>query len=617
MDQLERIGKYQVVRPLGQGGFGEVFLVRHPELAVLRAVKMLRYGTEGRRLEEAVLQAQLEHERIVRCMDVGMQEGRPYLVMEYLPGGSLEDLLAQGPLETPRALAIARDVALALAHAHSQNVIHRDLKPANVLLTEEGRAKIADFGLARLLDQGSKRHTKLAGTVHYLAPEQLGGEANPQSDLWALGCLLYEMISGQPPFMANGDYQTMKAIAEGDPDPLEAPAEVTEIVLELLGKDPAQRPATAEEVARRLAGLSAPSQVAPPRRVGPVTMEADDWPTQGGGPGRTFSQLAALGDELVELWTWQAPGPIVSPPAVCRGRVYYGTVQGLVVCLDLLSGKPLWQHDCGVNAFPSPAAMGTACLAVSYDGTVHALSAFDGGVLWQARPGGALAAPPLMCPAGVAVADMDGGVYLLDPAGGDTRAYWDLGAAVEASPLFVGGLLVAATMEGRAAALDPASGEAAWSLEIGGPVEAAPVASQGAVFLADRLGGLCCLDQASGAERWQVQVGGPTVASPAVDEIGLLVADLDGRVSQLDPASGQPGWQRRLGAPLSAAVAAAGALAVAADRGGSLVLLERSDGREVARAELGVPLAAAPVVWREVVIAATIDGMVYALGQGE
>ncbi len=617
MDQLERIGKYQVVRPLGQGGFGEVFLVRHPELAVLRAVKMLRYGTEGRKLEEAVLQAQLEHERIVRCMDVGQQDGRPYLVMEYLPGGSLEDLLADGPLEVSRALAIGRDVSLALAHAHAQNVIHRDLKPANVLLTQQGRAKIADFGLARLLDQGPKHHTKVAGTVCYLAPEQLGGEANPQSDLWALGCLMYEMISGQPPFLGSGDYQTMKAIAEGDPQPLEAPPEVTQLVSDLLSKDPAQRPANAEEVARRLARLAAPGTDAAPRRVGPVTMESDDWPTLGGDPGRTSSKLAALGDQLAELWRWQAPGAIVSPAALCRGRVFFTTVDGLVLCLDLLSGKLLWRHDCGVNAFPAPVAMGTACLAVSYDGTVHALSAFDGAVLWQVRPGGAIGTSPLMCPAGVAVADVDGGVYLLDPANGDTRAYWDLGAAVEASPLFTDDLLVAATMEGQVAALDPGDGEAVWSLELGQPVEAAPAASQGAVFLLGRQGDLWCVDGASGAERWRVQVGAPTVAAPVVDDQGILVVDLHGGVTHLDPASGQHSWQRRLSAPLSAAAAAAGSLAVAADRGGCLVVLERSEGREVTRVDLGAPLAASPVVWREVVIAVSTDGMVCALGQGE
>lgn len=226
----------------------------------------------------------------------------------------------------------------------------------------------------------------------------------------------------------------MKAIAEGDPQPLEAPPEVTQLVSDLLSKDPAQRPANAEEVARRLARLAAPGTDAAPRRVGPVTMESDDWPTMGGDPGRTSSKLAALGDQLAELWRWQAPGAIVSPAALCRGRVFFTTVDGLVLCLDLLSGKLLWRHDCGVNAFPAPVAMGTACLAVSYDGTVHALSAFDGAVLWQVRPGGAIGTSPLMCPAGVAVADVDGGVYLLDPANGDTRAYWDLGAAVEASP---------------------------------------------------------------------------------------------------------------------------------------------------------------------------------------
>lgn len=617
MDQLERIGKYQVVRPLGQGGFGEVFLVRHPELAVLRAVKMLRFGTEGHKLEEAVLQAQLEHERIVRCMDVGVQEGRPYLVMEYLPGGSLADLLDNGPLDLQRALNITRDLALALAHAHSQNVIHRDLKPANVLLTEDGRAKIGDFGLARLLDQGDSHQTKLAGTVAYLAPEQVTGEAGPLSDLWSLGCLLYEMIAGRPPFLNDADFHTMRAIVESEPDPLAAPPEVASLVLALLSKDPAARPASAQEVARRLAPLIAPSANSAPKRVGPMTMVSDDWPTLGGDAGRTSAKLPGLGRRLGELWRFEAPSAVVSQPALCRSKLIFGCTEGQVICLDLVNGKQAWSYDCGANAFPPVVAMGTACLAVSYDGTAHALGVAGGQSIWRAKPGHEVAAAPLMSPAGVVVADMNGGVYVLGSADGETSAYWDLGAPIEAAPLWTGQLVVAVTTTGLAAGLDPASGKMVWSRDLGQAVEAAPTLGQGSLFVLGREGELHCLDVGSGTERWRTQASGPAVASPVVDENGLLIVDLDGRVFSLDRADGRQRWQRRLAAPLSAAPALAGGLAVLADRAGSLTLIDRAEGEEVLRLDLGAPFAASPLVWREVVITAAVDGVVCALGPGE
>lgn len=617
MDQLERIGKYDVVRPLGMGGFGEVFLVRHPELAVLRAVKMLRYGTGGPQLEEAVLQAQLEHERIVRCMDVGTQEGRPYLVMEYLPGGSLADLLEKGPLEIDRALTIARDLALALAHAHSQSVIHRDLKPANVLLTDEGRAKIADFGLARLLDQQSQHQSGIAGTVNYLAPEQLSGEATPKSDLWSLGCLLQEMINGRPPFAGKGDYHTMKAIAEQDPEPVSAPAEVSALVRTLLSKEPSGRPASAELVAEELGRLVNSAKPAPARQTGPVTMESDDWPMVGGDPGRSFSKMPDLARSLVELWRYQAPGPVLSPPAICRGRIFLGTTEDKVVCLDMISGRAGWAFDCGANAFPSPVAMGTACLAVSHDGTVHALGAANGRVIWQARPGGEMLAPPSLTGFGVVAADLEGWLYVLDPAAGDTKAAWNLGSPVEAAPLVAGSMIVAAAISGRVVAVDPLADGMIWSQELGDTVEAAPAARQGALFVQCVGGGLHCLDLDTGAERWRAQVGAPAVAAPVIDENGLLTADMEGLVTSLDPSSGQLRWQRRLAAPLSAAPCAAGALAVLAERGGGLTLLERTEGEEVFRVDLGTPLAASPVVWRDVVIAAAVDGLVHALGRGE
>ena len=174
------IGKYQVERSLGRGEFGQVFLAKHPTLPLYRAVKLFNAAGQGEDfLREARLQAGLEHERIVKIVDVGLHLERPYLVMEHAPGGGLDALLASGPLEPSRAAALAGDVALALEQAHADSVVHRDLKPGNILLDKNGRAKVADFGLARLLTRNASHQTRLAGTPKLHGPGAVKGRGLP------------------------------------------------------------------------------------------------------------------------------------------------------------------------------------------------------------------------------------------------------------------------------------------------------------------------------------------------------------------------------------------------------------------------------------------------------
>src|SRR6185436_4316255 len=228
------IGPYRVIRPLGRGGMGEVFLAYDPRLDRQVAIKRIRPGSDdperrARFLREARVTAALSHPCIVQVFDFPSDEGADHIVMEYVPGTSLRDLLQQGPLPLYARLRIAAAVAEGLAYAHGRGVVHRDLKTENVLVTPDGEVKIADFGIARrhpaaagdATDETLTQEGMVVGTRRVMSPEQACGEPpDSRSDLFSFGVLLYELFTGQSPFLADTPSGTVQRILTHRPKPL-------------------------------------------------------------------------------------------------------------------------------------------------------------------------------------------------------------------------------------------------------------------------------------------------------------------------------------------------------------------------------------------------------------
>jgi len=254
---------YEIVRKLGEGGMGVVFLARQAGFGRLVALKMLRAGGQAterdrRRFRtEAEAIGRLTHPGIVQVHEVGEHDGEPFFSMEFCPGGSLRDRLHDHPLSPPDAAGIVRALAEAIAVAHKAGVLHRDLKPANVLLTEAGGAKIADFGLARKLDDaGQTAPGAILGTPSYMAPEQARGDADLTAavDVYALGAVLYECLTGRPPFRAATAWETVGQVMSGEvvsPRQLngKVPRDLETVCLRALHKEPARRYASAQDLA--------------------------------------------------------------------------------------------------------------------------------------------------------------------------------------------------------------------------------------------------------------------------------------------------------------------------------------------------------------------------------
>ena len=298
-----RLGPYEILSPLGAGGMGEVYRARDPRLGREVAIKVLpaSFSADPDRLrrfeQEARAAGILNHPNITAVYDVGEVDGAPYVVSELLEGETLRSVLAGGKLPPRRALDFALQIARGLAAAHEKGIVHRDLKPENLFLTKDGRIKILDFGLAKLThaDPRSPEVTSaptmtavtepgvVLGTVGYMSPEQVRGEAaDHRSDIFSLGTVLYEMLSGRRPFHGDSAIETMNAILKEDPPDvaLNVPAGVDRILTHCLEKNRDDRFQSARDLAfdlEALSGISAPTPALPAagaRRLSPMVLGA-------------------------------------------------------------------------------------------------------------------------------------------------------------------------------------------------------------------------------------------------------------------------------------------------------------------------------------------------------
>jgi len=243
--------RYRLDERLGAGSTSEVWAARDLELDRCVALKLLARAADPVRFRrEARAIAGLSHPNVCTLYDFGETDGRPFIVLEYLPGGSLDDRIPDGrPLADEVTERIARELAAGLAHAHDRGVVHRDLKPANVLFDAAGRAKLADFGLARLEDAPSLTSAgTVLGTAAYIAPEQVAGlPVTPATDVYSFGVILFRMLTGRLPFEA-ADAVTLASMHRDRPAPLvtdlrpDAPARLESLTFASLAKSAADRP---------------------------------------------------------------------------------------------------------------------------------------------------------------------------------------------------------------------------------------------------------------------------------------------------------------------------------------------------------------------------------------
>jgi Tol biopolymer transport system component/predicted Ser/Thr protein kinase len=334
------LGHYRIIRLLGTGGMGEVYLAEDTKLGRPIALKTLppELTADAARRErferEARAVASLNHPSIVTLHSIDQVEGTPFLTMEYVDGKPLGDLIPKKGLALDRLLKIAIPLADAVGAAHQRGILHRDLKPANVMVTSDGRVKVLDFGLAKLQDdvrtaealptQELTGEGRIVGTVAYMSPEQAEGKTVDQrSDVLSLGVLLYELATGQRPFTGDTSLSVLSAILKDSPRPVpelrpDLPRDFTRIVKRALNKDPEERYQSAKDLRNDLHAVQddlSSGEFARPAPAAALLVKRTLTPT-------TLAALAAAGVAAVALWALTTRSPSVTPTAPAQAEIW-------------------------------------------------------------------------------------------------------------------------------------------------------------------------------------------------------------------------------------------------------------------------------------------------------
>ena len=363
----ERIGDYEIIQILGAGGMGQVYKVRNILSHRIEAMKVLLPNLEGdpgladRFLNEIKVQATLDHPNIAKLHTAMRAGNQLVMVMEFVDGTSLSQVLQSGPLPPSTAAAYAAEVLDALGYAHAHGVIHRDIKPANIMLTSGGQIKLMDFGIARVqADRHLTQTGSTVGSLFYMSPEQIkGGDPDGRSDLYSLGITMYEMVTGRRPFLGDSDFQIMSAHLQQAPmAPIEVipgiPTVLSDIILMAIEKEPAARFQSAGAFRAALASAF-PAAVTPTRTMLPVTAA----PVAGTAlPIITPPPLPRAEPPPA------AAAPWVIPPAPARSRrglyMALGSVVTLAVLVAAVVEGPKLMHGGAADAQGVPASAATS-----------------------------------------------------------------------------------------------------------------------------------------------------------------------------------------------------------------------------------------------------------------
>ncbi|TKJ31615.1 MAG: protein kinase [Chloroflexi bacterium B3_Chlor] len=601
-DTLE--DRYEILKFLSKGGMGAVYLARDnrfPNAKKLVAVKEMisafrdsvtsRISLETFEREANIL-ASLNHPAIPKVFDYFHHDRRVFLIIEYIEGTDLESILAEidFPLPQEKVVNWSTQVCDVLSYLHNHQpspIVFRDMKPSNIMLRDDGRVVLVDFGIAKVF-QARKRGTMI-GTEGYSPPEQYRGIAEPRGDIYALGATLHHLLTRrdprkEPPFTFH-DHPIR------DFNPTVTP-QLEATVSKALAYEIDDRYASAEEMKLDLMRLLGPSDQR---------------------PGALASSPLAPHAEMAPLWSFECEDEIRGTPVVFENAVYFGSYDCNLYALDAETGKERWRYATDGGIVSSPCVWNETIFFGSEDQILYAVYSRTGRIVWTCPTDGRIRSSPAQEYDHIFFGSDDHHVYAVSAKSGQELWRFDGGAPIRSSPVISGELSVFGSDDGNVYALDVQTGELRWKCPTGSAVQSSPIVAEDMVYVGSGDSFLYALDSANGWVVWRYRTKGRVISSPLVSDNLVYFGSNDHHLYALDGSRGALIWKYATEAPVvSSPKLFEGAICIgSAD--GYLYSLDAKTGDLLWRFSTGGVITGSPAISNGVVYVGSADHVMYAV----
>ncbi len=598
--------RYQIQEIIGSGGMGTVYRARDTHFQAIRLVAikemisniadpLVRKNINGIYERESNILATLRHQSIPRIYDYHTHNDRAYLVMEYVNGRDLDDILAETttffPEEQILNWAVELCDVLQYLHEHKpEPIIFRDMKPSNIMINQQNHIVLVDFGIAKVFESGTKN--TMVGTQGYSPPDQYRGEATPAVDLYALGASLHHLLTLRDPRLEAPFSFAERPIKDINPN---VSPEMIAVVEKALQYSPDDRFKTAAEMKQALLGVAqrtgtlihsgfisqTSGSSAPSRGVKSLwVFECEDeirgtplfnggtlyvgcydhnlyaldaangefkwkYATDGGIPGRPafYEGNIYIGSEDQRLhvisarsgsvvWTYFSDGPIRSSPRIAEGHAFVGSDDGYLHAVNVATGRASWKVETGA-AIRSTAWVSQEYAYFGNEAGELLCANFRGEVKWRFKAKRAITSSPIIGPEAVYVGSQDGTLYAIDPNSGWVLWRFRLGKATISSPTLSDNLLFIGAADNVLYCVDSRTAKEVWRFTAEHQISGSPIVYKDFVYCGSVDGHLYCLEMRTGRQKWAFATEGPITGSPAANEDIIYIGSTDKKVYAL------------------------------------------------------------------------------------
>lgn len=599
------VNRYAIQEVVGVGGMGSVYRARDlhfPNAVKLVAVKeminqvrdpLVRQTIVANFEREANTLATLEHPSIPRIFDYFSHNDRSYLVLEFINGKDLEELLmqTQGFLAEESVIHWAIELCDVLSYLHNHKpepIVFRDMKPANVMINQNNHIILIDFGIAKNFRGGQKG--TMIGTEGYSPPEQYRGEATPQGDIYALGATLHHLLTRKDPRLEPPFTFSDRPVRKMNPA---VSVELENVINTALQYNPADRYQSAELMKEALVAAGKKTGLLARASTGPVEVKH-----------------SVEGPRLV--WSFRCEDEIRSSPTVENGRVYVGAYDYNLYAVNTTDGEFIWKYATDGGIVSKPSIADGQIIFGSEDGRLYIVNEGTGKLSWTYPVEGPIRSSPAVSDGYVFFGSDDGFLYMVNLATNRLAWRFEAGAPIRSSPVVANDLVFFGTDEGDFFSLS-LDGQIKWRAKAKRPIMCMPLITKGTVFYTSLDGMLYSIDARSGWVIWRYRMGKGSVSTPCIADNFLIVGSADGFIHCVDAGNAREIWRFKAESQVSGSPVIFRDSVYCGAADGTLYCLEYRTGRQRWKYSTGGPITSSPIVYNEVLFVGSADHILYAL----